>query len=74
MSQDAAKELDRVFGPDQTLINGEKYDYCPPAGTKGSQYLATPEYLPGSVTLKGKCYRGLTLNYDIYNQQILLYK
>jgi len=72
ISQDEAAVLDRAYGMDQTLYNGKKYDFRLPYGTKGNQYLFSPDFMDGSVTLKGKCYRDLTLNYDIYNQQLLL--
>jgi hypothetical protein len=71
-SQDAIKVLDRVYGLDQILYNGKKYTYSPPPGTKGHQYLLSPDYDSGSVTLRGKCYRDISLNYDIFNQQLLL--
>jgi hypothetical protein len=71
-SQDTLKVLDRVYGLDQILYNGKKYTYSPPPGTKGHQYLFSPDYAAGSVTIKEKNYPGLTLNYDIFNQQLLL--
>lgn len=65
-------DLDRVYGLDQTLCNGKKYNYAPPPGSKGNQFLLSPVYAAGSVTLKGKCYQDAILNYDILNQQLLL--
>jgi hypothetical protein len=41
-------------------------------GTKGNQYLLSPQYMNGSITMKGKCYQDLPLNYDIVNQELLL--
>lgn len=72
MSQDGAMDLDHVYGLDQTLINGKKYTFIPPPGTKGDQFLISPVYMAGSVSLRGKCYEDQSLNYDIYNQQLLL--
>ena len=72
VSQDAAKALDKVYGLDQTLYNGKKYNYFLPPGIKGDQYLISPDYFSGSLTLKGKCYQNIILNYDIFNQQLLL--
>jgi hypothetical protein len=63
---------DVVYGPDQTLYNGKKYLYRPPPGTTGNQYLVSQLFFPGSVTLQGKTYRDLVLNYDVFNQQLLL--
>lgn len=72
VSQNAVKVLNRVYGLDQTLCNGKKYNYFVPPSTKGHQYLISPDFITGSVTLKGKCYQDITLNYDIFNQQLLL--
>ncbi len=72
ISQNAVKVLDRVYGLDQTLYNGKKYNYSVPSSTKGHQYLISPDYIAGSVTLRGKCYQDINLNYDIFNQQLLL--
>lgn len=71
-SQDAVKVLDKVYGLDQTLCNGKKYIYTVAASTKGNQFLISPDFIPGTVTLKGKLFQGLSLNYDIVNQQLLL--
>jgi hypothetical protein len=71
-SQNDARELDRVYGLDQTLCNGKKYAYFPPSGTTGHQFLLSFLFSSGSVTLKGKCYTDVSLNYDIFNQQLLL--
>ncbi len=72
LSQDALNVLDRVYGLDQTLCNGKKYTYLILYSTKGHQYLLSPEYIDGSVTIKGTCYQDITLNYDIFNQELLL--
>jgi len=70
--QDAASTFDKSYGLDQTLYNGKKYSYFLPEGTQGNQYLLSPQYIRGSVTIKGRCYEGTDLNYDIFNQQLLL--
>ena len=71
-SQDAFKSADKIYGLDQTLCNGKKYNYFPPPGTSGHQYLFSPVYNKGCVTIRGKNYPGVSLNYDICNQQLLL--
>lgn len=37
---------------------------------KGDQFLFSKDYLPGSVTVNGKSYKNLNINYDIYNDEI----
>lgn len=72
ISQETRNTFDQVYGPDQKLCNGKKYGYLSPQGTKRDQYLLSPRFSPGRVTLRGKDYEGVSLNYDIYNQQLLL--
>jgi len=71
-AQDAFREMDQVYGPDPLLYNGKKYSYFLPHGTGGHQFLISEEYLTGEVTVKGIKFDGVALNYDIYNQQLLL--
>jgi len=70
--QQPAEKLDRVYGLDPTLYNGKKYSYFLPPGTDGHQYLQSPDYFVGGVTIKEEYFGDITLNYDIYNQQLLL--
>jgi hypothetical protein len=72
ISQDAAEMLDRVYGQDPVLYNGEKYSYFLPPGTGGNQFIFSPDFFTGDLTIKGKRFEGVTLNYDLYNQQLLL--
>jgi hypothetical protein len=60
-------------GPDQILLNGIIYTYAAPPGAIGSQFLKSRFFIPGSVTIRGKKFDGISLNYDIYNQ-LLLYQ
>jgi hypothetical protein len=71
-SQNVSKDYDQVYGLDQTLCNGKKYNYFATPGTSGHQYLLSPGFETGSVTLKGKIYQDIILNFDIFNQQLLL--
>jgi hypothetical protein len=70
--QDSLTNPDRIYGLDETLFNGVKYDYFPPAGVGGDQYLESPQFIIGSLTIHGRDFTGLSLNYDIVNQQLLL--
>ena len=65
-------QADELYGLDQALCSGKKYVYESPAGTKGDQYLVSAAYFHGSVTIRGKHYDGVFLNYDIFNQQVLM--
>jgi hypothetical protein len=65
-------ELDQVYGLDQTLINGKKYTWKAPSGSTGNHYLNAPYFLEGTVTIRGKNFTDVRLNYDVYNQILLL--
>lgn len=55
-------------GEMQELYNGSIWiDYL--SLVKGDQFLFSPSFLPGSVTLRGKTYN-VTLRYDIYEDQV----
>jgi hypothetical protein len=38
---------------------------------KGNQFLFSNEYLPATVTINGKYFKGLNINFDIYNDEII---
>jgi hypothetical protein len=72
VAQDAFQVLDRVYGMDPLLYNGKKYSYFLPRGTGGNQFLFSAEFLKGDMVIRGKEVYGVDLNYDIYNQKLLL--
>ena len=41
---------------------------------KGDQFLFSREFLPGSLTINGTFYKNILINYDIYNDEILVPK
>lgn len=41
---------------------------------KGDQFLFSRDFLPGSLTINGNIYRNVLINYDIYNDEILIPK
>jgi hypothetical protein len=57
---------------DPVLINGRLYVFHPPYGTGGDQFFSGREFSDGTVMVRGLAYSGLKLNYDIYNQQVIL--
>jgi len=71
-SQAAGDDPDRVYGFDPLLYNGRLYTFFPQPGTGGTQFLFNKFDTIGSVTLRGVTYSNLTLNYDIYSQQLVL--
>jgi len=74
VSEEGFYELKEIFdylnGPDYNLLNGRQF-YLPYAGTS-HPYFNTDRYRPGSLLLNGEAYDSVTINYDIYDQQVIL--
>lgn len=65
-------DVTKVYSSDPLLYNGRYYTFFPPLSTGGNQFLADRQFEVGSVTIRGVTYPDLLLNYDIYNQQLVL--
>ena len=63
---------DPVYGYDPLLYNGKVYNFYLPVGTEGTQYLFDTFDSLASITVRGVTYQHVTLNYDIYNQLLVL--
>jgi len=72
IAQESADNQDPLYGLDPLLYNGRMYYFYPLPGTDGTQYLSNEFDPKGSVTLRGVTYPNLNINYDIYNQQLVL--
>jgi len=57
---------------DPLIYNGKQYSFFVPSNTGGDQFFEGPDYVTGSVTIRGVKYNYVRLNYDIYNQQVIL--
>jgi hypothetical protein len=71
-AQPAIETDDPVYGFDPLLYNGRVYHYLPERGTDGNQYIVDQFDSNGSITLRGITYQHQTLNFDIYNQKLVL--
>ena len=54
------------------LYNGELYNLVKQNNIKGHQFFADEEFVEGEVKIKGVVYNNLELNYDIFNQKLVL--
>jgi hypothetical protein len=72
VAQQTNNITDPVYGTDPLLINGKYYTFLLPSNTDGNQYFTGLQFEAGSATIRGVTYTGLLLNYDIYNQQLIL--
>ncbi len=70
-SRGLAEYISRKYGTDPELINGIQF-YNRYFRVLNHPYLFGPESLPGELKLSGKSYGKLLLNYDIYNQSLVL--
>ncbi|MBN2614987.1 MAG: hypothetical protein JXR71_04775 [Bacteroidales bacterium] len=71
LAQDVTLSND-LYGLSPVLYNGKYYTYSPPVNTKGNQFIVDRHFTEGSVRVKGNLYDSLSLNYDIFNQQLIL--
>jgi hypothetical protein len=72
LTQSTGHSPDLVYGNDPLLYNGRIYSFFPVAGTGGTQYFSEKFDSQGSVVLRGVTYKDRTINYDLYNQQLVL--
>lgn len=72
VAQESTDNQDPLYGFDPFLYNGRIYYFYAPPGTAGTQYLLDEFDPRGTLTVKGVTYSKLALNYDLYNQQIIM--
>jgi len=71
---DQVYEATQIAALDDPLIqNGVYYTY-PYYNANGHPFLGRKEFQTGTVVFRGKTYDGFSLNYDIFNQQLILSK
>lgn len=66
------EKIDSIYGHNPMLYNGQFYLYAVPPSVKGNQYFINKDFISGNLTINNKTFTDLHLNYDIYNQEILL--
>ena len=64
------ENFDHLNGPDYNLLNGRQYDLL--NSGKSHPFFKTDRYRPGSLLLNGETYDSITINYDIFDQQLTL--
>jgi hypothetical protein len=71
-AQSASPGIDTINGSDPFLFNGRQYIYQIPPGSSGNPFLYGPEFQKGWITIGGRQYQNLNLNFDVVNQVLLL--
>jgi hypothetical protein len=61
-----------IQNSDPLLYNGKFYTFYPPPKTKGNQFFKDHEFEKGSLKLRGIVYSNQMINYDIFNQLLIL--
>ena len=64
------ENFDHLNGPDYNLLNGRQYNLL--NSGKSHPFFNTDRYRPGSLLLNGETYDSITINYDIFDQQLTL--
>jgi hypothetical protein len=64
--------INRIYGFDPLLYNGKVYSDFFDKSIVGNQYLIESDFSKGEIVIKGIKYRNININYDIYNQHLLL--
>lgn len=72
LAQTDNENSDPVYGHDPLLYNGRMYTFFPAAGTTGYQYLNAKFDSEGSIKIRGTLFTNVSLNYDVYNQFVVL--
>jgi hypothetical protein len=70
-AQEEDKGIDTLYGFDPLLYNGPYYTYKIPVDAKGSPFF-WDGFEKGSIAIMDKTYHDLDLNFDAYNQVLLL--
>ena len=71
-SQNLVNYIDSLYGLNPFLYNGQHNPNNIPSNIKGHLFFADKEYKIGTIKIHNTLYSDLYLNYDIYNQDILL--
>ncbi len=68
--REARAYFDRLYGSDFNLLNGRRYYLY--YSSNSHPFLETEQSRPGDLVLGGISYRGVPINYDLYQQVVIL--
>lgn len=71
-SSTCAQDIGSVYGLDPLLYNGRNYSFSLSHETIGHPFLHTQNYESGNVLIRNEKFEDILLNYDIYNQELIL--
>lgn len=64
--------LKSIYGLDPQLHNGKPYNYFKQSNILGNQFLVDEPFTKGELTIRGIKFTNIYLNYDLYEQEVLL--
>jgi hypothetical protein len=67
-----AQDIGSVYGLDPLLYNGRNYSFTLSQETIGHPFLDNQNYETGYVVIRNEKFEDVLLNYDIYNQELIL--
>ncbi|KPL14322.1 MAG: hypothetical protein AMS26_11105 [Bacteroides sp. SM23_62] len=67
-----AQDIGSIYGLEPLLHNGRKYSFILSHETIGHPFLHTQNYESGYVLIRNEKFEDQLLNYDIYNQELIL--
>lgn len=68
--QEIRNYFDRSYGSDFNLLNGRRYYLY--YSSNSHPFLTTDQSRPGELILDGMAYHGVPINYDLYQQEVIL--
>lgn len=68
----SAQDIASIYGLDPLLHNGRNYSFSLSHETVGHPFIQTQNYEPGYVVIRNERFEDILLNYDIYNQELIL--
>ena len=68
----SAQDIDSIYGLDPLLHNGRNYSFSLSYETVGHPFIQTQNYESGYVVIRNEKFEDILLNYDIYNQELIL--
>lgn len=68
----AQNNIDSIYGLDPLLHNGRNYSFSLSYETVGHPFIHTKNYEPGYIVIRDEKFENILLNYDIYNQEVIL--
>lgn len=68
----SAQDIASIYGLDPLLYNGRNYSFSLSHETIGHPFVQTRNFETGYVVIRNEKFEDILLNYDVYNQELIL--